>query len=80
MPRRRESFPKLLLTAPWWVGFIPGLPGCAGIRWGLPVWAGHDRIFGAFASGLVPCAPLALVLFGLFALGTFISGRAVRPA
>ena len=48
------------------------------MRWGLPVWAGNDNTRQILAKGIAPLAPLALVVFGIFAIGSFWFGNRRR--
>lgn len=75
MRRQNESFGELLLKLPWWVSAALGIIAFAGVRWGLPIWAGHDNTRQMLAKGVIPLAPLALLLFGIFALGSFVFAR-----
>lgn len=78
MSRRTESPADLLVKLPWWVSVVLGLLCYAGIRWGLPVWAGDDKFRRILTDGIVPLAPMALVLFGMFAFVSFWLGRSRR--
>lgn len=78
MRRSRESFGELLLKLPWWVSVILGLVAFSSMRWGLPAWAGQDNTGQLLAKGIVPLAPLALVLFWIFAVGSFWFARSRR--
>lgn len=75
MPRQNESFGEILLKLPWWVSAALGIVAFAGVRWGLPVWAGHDNTRQMLVNGIIPLAPLALLLFGMFAAGSFLFAR-----
>jgi restriction system protein len=75
MPRQNESFGDLLLKLPWWVSAALGVLAFGGLRWGLPIWAGQDNTRQMLARGVVPLAPLALLLFGMFAVGSFLFAR-----
>jgi restriction system protein len=75
MRRQNESFGQLLLKLPWWVSVAIGLMTFAGMRWGIPAWAGHDNTKQMFAKGIVPLAPLVLVIFGMFAIGSYLFGK-----
>jgi restriction system protein len=48
------------------------------LRWGLPLWAGQDHTRLTLAKGIVPLAPLALLLFGIFAVASFLFARKRR--
>jgi restriction system protein len=72
MRRQNESFGELLLKLPWWVSVTFGIVAFAGVRWGLPIWAGQDNTRQMLARGIIPLAPLALLLFGIFAVGSFL--------
>lgn len=78
MRRQKESFGDILLKLPWWVSAVLGILGFVGVRWGLPAWAGNDNTRQLFAKGIVPLAPLALIFFGIFAVGSFWFGRTRR--
>lgn len=78
MRRSRESFGELLLKLPWWVSVILGLAAFSTMRWGLPAWAGQDNTRQLLAKGIVPLAPLALLVFGIFAVGSFWFARSRR--
>lgn len=75
MPRQHESFGNLLLKLPWWVSAVLGVLTFAGLRWGLPIWAGHDNARQILAKGITPLAPLALLLSGIFAVGALLFAR-----
>jgi restriction system protein len=75
MPRQNESFGQLLLKMPWWVIASLGVLAFSGLRWGLPIWAGHDNTRQMFAKGVIPLAPLALLIFGIFAVGSFFFAK-----
>lgn len=75
MPRQRESNAELLLKLPWWVSASLGLLAFGLLRWGLPVWAGHDNTRQMLAKGITPLAPLPLLLFGMFAVGSLLLAR-----
>ena len=75
MRRQSESFGELLLKLPWWVSATLGIIAFAGVRWGLPIWAGQDNARQMLAKGIIPLAPLALLLFGIFAVGSFLFAR-----
>lgn len=75
MRRRNESFGELLLKLPWWVSVAFGIVAFAGVRWGLPIWAGQDNTRQMLTKGIIPLAPLALLLFGILALGSFFFAR-----
>jgi restriction system protein len=72
--RQKESFGDLLLKLPWWVSAALGVLIFIAMRWGLPVWAGNDNARQILAKGIVPLAPLALIIFGMFAAGSFLFG------
>ncbi len=78
MRRSRESFGELLLKLPWWVSAALGVVAFSAMRWGLPAWAGQDNTRQLIAKGVVPLAPLALVIFGIFAAGSFWFARSRR--
>lgn len=78
MRRQRESFGEILLKLPWWVSALLGLLAFAGVRWGLPAWAGNDQSRQILTKAAVPFAPLALAVFGIFAVGSFWFGRSRR--
>ena len=71
MRRQKESFGDVLLKLPWSVSAVLAILSFVGIRWGLPVWAGNDNTREIFARGIVPLAPFPLVIFGIFAVGSF---------
>jgi restriction system protein len=75
MPRQNESFGEILLKLPWWVSAFLGVLAFGGLRWGLPIWAGQDNTRQMLAKGVIPLAPLALLLFGIFAAGSFLFAR-----
>lgn len=75
MPRQRESNAELLLKLPWWVSAALGIIAFAGLRWGLPIWAGQDNTRQLLAKGIIPLAPMALLLFGILAVGSFFFAR-----
>jgi restriction system protein len=75
MRRQNESFGETLLKLPWWVSAALGIIAFAGVRWGLPIWAGQDNTRQMLAKGIIPLAPLALLLFGIFAVGSFFFAR-----
>jgi len=60
---------------PWWVSASLGLLAFSLLRWGLPVWAGQDNTRQMLAKGITPLAPLALLLFGMFAVASFLFAR-----
>jgi restriction system protein len=72
MRRQSESFGSLLLKLPWWVSVVFGICLFGGVRWGLPIWAGQDNIRQILAKGIIPWAPVALLVSGMFALGSFL--------
>jgi len=78
MRRQNESFRELLLKLPWWVSAVLGILTFAGVRWGVPVWAGNDNARQILAKGISPLAPFALVIFGIFAFGSFWFGKRRR--
>jgi restriction system protein len=78
MRRQNESFGEILLKLPWWVSAVLGLFVFVCVRWGLPAWAGNDNTRQLLAKGIVPLAPLALVIFGVFAIGSFWLGKKRR--
>jgi len=63
------------MKLPWWVSAASGLVGFAGVRWGVPAWAGTDNLRQSISKGIVPLAPLALVIFGLLAAGSFLFAK-----
>ena len=69
--RHYESFGELLIKLPWWVSAALGVLVFIAMRWGFPVWAGNDNSRQILAKGIVPLAPLALIIFGMFAAGSF---------
>jgi restriction system protein len=71
-PAKKESLGELLLKLPWWVSAFLGVLAFCGLRWGLPIWAGQDNTRQMLAKGIIPLAPLALLLFGIFAVGSFL--------
>lgn len=75
MRRQNESFGQILLKLPWWVSAALGVMAFGGLRWGLPIWAGQDNTRQMLAKGIIPLAPLALLLFGIFAVGSFFFAR-----
>jgi restriction system protein len=78
MSRQKESFGEILLKLPWWVSAALGILAFAGVRWGLPVWAGNDNARQILAKGIMPLAPLPLLIFGIFAFGSFWFGKRRR--
>ena len=74
MARRNESLGELLIKVPWWVSAVFGGLLFAGLRWGLPVWAGDDKTRQALVSTVVGIAPAILFLFVLFAAASFWFG------
>src|SRR6185437_1653748 len=78
MRRQNESFGELLLKLPWWVSAVIGVFAFIAVHWGLPVWAGENRTLQLLANGIVPLAPLALVLFAIFAGASFWFGKKRR--
>jgi len=76
--RQKESFGDVLLKLPWWVSAVLGILSFVGVHWGLPVWAGNDNTRQLFARGIVPLAPFPLVVFGIFAVGSFWFGKIRR--
>ena len=78
MRRSRESFGELLLKLPWWVSTSLGVVAFSAMRWGLPAWAGQDNTRQLIAKGVVPLAPLALLIFGIFSAGSFWFARSRR--
>jgi len=76
--RHQESFGDVLLKLPWWVSAVLGILSFIGVRWGLPVWAGNDNTRQLFTKGIVPLAPFPLVIFGIFASGSFWFGKIRR--
>ena len=78
MRRQKESFGEILLKLPWWVSAVFGILAFVCVRWGLPAWAGNDNTRQLLAKGIVPLAPLALVIFGIFAIGSFWFGKTRR--
>jgi restriction system protein len=75
MRRRRESNAELLLKLPWWVSAALGVLAFIGLRWGLPIWAGNDQFKRSFIVAFVGFAPAILLLFAIFAAGSFWFGR-----
>ncbi len=75
MRRQKTSFAELLLKLPWWVSAAFGIVAFAGVRWGLPIWAGQNNTRQMLAKGIIPFAPLALLLFGILAVGSFFFAR-----
>src|SRR4051794_8054970 len=75
MARQNESFGELLLKLPWWVSASLGILLFSAMRWGPPIWAGQDNARQMLAKGMIPLAPLALLLFGIFAVGSFFFAR-----
>jgi restriction system protein len=73
--RQNKSFGGLLLKLPWWVSGALGVLIFIAMCWGLPVWAGNDNARQILAKGIAPLAPLALVIFGIFAVGSFWFGK-----
>jgi hypothetical protein len=41
----------------------------------LPIWAGRDNARQLLAKGIIPLTPLALLLLGIFAIGSFLFAR-----
>jgi restriction system protein len=78
MRRQKDSLWEILLKLPWWVSALLGLLAFAGIRWGLPALAGNDNSRQLLVKGIVLLAPLALVIFGIFAIGSFWFGQSRR--
>jgi restriction system protein len=72
MPRQNEPLGQLLLKLPWWVSALLGFLAFAALRWGLPIWAGQDNTRQMLAKGISPLAPMALLVFGVFAVGSFL--------
>ena len=75
MRRQNQSFGELLFKLPWWISATFGVLVFIGLRWGLPIWAGNDKNLHLFVSGIVPLAPLALIFFWGFAVGSFWFGK-----
>src|ERR1051326_6005531 len=78
MRRQKQSFGRLPLKPPWGVSAALGLIALGAARWGLPIWAGQDNTRQTLAKGIVPLAPLALLLFGIFAVGSLVFARKRR--
>jgi restriction system protein len=78
MPRQKQSNADLLLKLPWWVSAALGILTFAALRWGTPVWAGTDNSRLMFSKGIVQLAPLPLVIFGLFAAGSYWFAKSRR--
>jgi restriction system protein len=76
--RQNESFGELLLKLPWWVSAALGVLIFIAMHWGIPVWAGNDNSQQILAKGIAPLAPLALIIFGMFAAGSFWFGSRRR--
>ena len=76
--RQNESFGELLLKLPWWLSAALGVFIFIAMRWGLLVWAGNDNARQILAKGIAPLAPLALIIFGMFAAGSFWFGKRRR--
>jgi restriction system protein len=76
--RQNESFGELLLKLPWWVSATLGVFIFIAMRWGLLVWAGNDNARQILAKGIAPLAPLALIIFGMFAASSFWFGKRRR--
>ena len=55
-----------------------GLLAFAGLRWGLPVWAANDSGRQIFAKPLAQAAPLPLLIFAAFALGSLWFAKSRR--
>jgi restriction system protein len=75
MRRRRESFAELLLKLPWWVSVGLGILAFGIIRWGSPLWAADDPGRQMLTKGIIPLAPLVLLVFGIFGVGSFFFAR-----
>lgn len=75
MRRQKESLGEILFKAPWWVSAAIGVAAFGGLRWGLPAWAGSDNTRQLFAKGIVPLAPLALLIFGVISAGSIWFGQ-----
>jgi restriction system protein len=75
MRRQNESFGEILLKLPWWISAGIGIVAFASIRWGFPAWAGHDNTRQMFSKGIVSLAPLALLFFGIIAVGSHLFGK-----
>lgn len=75
MRRQNESFGELLLRLPWWVSAAFGIVAFAGVRWGISIWAGEDTSCQMLAKAITPLAPLPLLVFGIFAVGSFYFAR-----
>jgi len=78
MRRSRGSFGGLLLELPWWVSAALGVVAFSAMWWGLPAWAGQDNTRQLVGKGVVALASLALVIFGIFAAGSFWFARSRR--
>jgi restriction system protein len=78
MPRHKESFGELLLKLPWWVSALLGLLAFAGLRWGPPVWAANDSSRQIIAKPIAQAAPLPLLIFAAFALGSLWFAKSRR--
>ena len=57
------------------VTLVIGVLAFGVLRWGLPAWAGDVSTRQMFAKGIVPLAPLPLLFFGIFAVGSFWFSR-----
>jgi restriction system protein len=75
MPRKNGSNADLLLKLPWWVSATLGILSFTVLHWGLPLWAGNDKNRHLFIGAFVGLAPPILVIFGLFATGSFWLSR-----
>ncbi|MEO8426252.1 MAG: restriction endonuclease, partial [Verrucomicrobiota bacterium] len=78
MLRQNESFGEILLKLPWWTSAGIGVLAFIGVRWGLPLWAGDNKTLQLIVNGIVPLAPVALVLFGIFSAASFWFGKKRR--
>ena len=65
----------MFLKLPWWVSATLGVLIFAAVHWGLLLWAGQDKTRQMLAHGIVPLAPLALLIFGMLAFGSFLFGK-----
>jgi restriction system protein len=74
MRRRNEPLSDFLLKWPWWVSVALGLLVFSALRWGIPIWSGDNRTRQVIAKEIVPFAHFAMVIFGMFAIGSYWFG------
>lgn len=78
MPRRKESFAELLLKAPWWVSTVLGALAFILMLLAPVIYPAHDVVRQTFAKEISRLAPLALIFFGILAVGAFWFGKKRR--